>query len=317
MPAVVPKIVGRFRSDSDGARKPVPADARSSSDCVGCQRRPIFGFVVLPDFAVVVPAQRELHLQLFRERRDDLREHGRHLAGIVRGLHVGRLAGRYRAVAVPGDVVRPEECRRRERLVLVPQFAADGQRQVAAGEQGKGARHLAVERSGDALRLARLVVDLDAVDEVQARLRGRAERIDRPRAHARFELVVQDVAVHVFVDGLVLGARHGHVVVPAGQGARRAQHEALSGARHFVAAVARFRHPVADAAERGRQAGGRQRRAVGVRQDAHEEVADAHRVRRQHVLRLRLRLHELSEQLVVRISWNVARPMKPILRESG
>nr|WP_229425366.1 hypothetical protein [Massilia sp. Se16.2.3] len=183
--------------------------------------------------------------------------------------------------------------------MLAPEFAADGDGQLAAGQRGQRTRHLAVDRGRDAFRLARFVVDLDAVDQVDARLGRGCEGVDRAVAHGGVKLVEQHVAIDILVGAAVFGARQRQVVVPAGQVAAGTEHEALAFAADLVAAVAGFLHAVADAAEGVGQAWARQRTAIGLGQDTHRQVADADRVRRQHVLALRFGLHQLGEELVV------------------
>ncbi|WP_229425367.1 MULTISPECIES: hypothetical protein [unclassified Massilia] len=54
-------------------------------------------------------AQRELHFQFLREGRIQFGEDRAHTAPVVRRLDFEQLAGRHRAVAVAGDVVRLQQ----------------------------------------------------------------------------------------------------------------------------------------------------------------------------------------------------------------
>jgi hypothetical protein len=91
-----------------------------------------------------------------------------------------RIAGQKGAVAIAGDVVALQQGGRREALAFATELAAEREAEIAAVQRHQRAAEIEVETLAGALRLARLVVDGDAVDQRLALRRGRPKGLTVP-----------------------------------------------------------------------------------------------------------------------------------------
>ncbi len=209
------------------------------------------------EVAVVVPARRQLRIELRRDRNVRLDEQRQHVAAAADGLQPAadrRVAGQHRRIPVV-------------RQPLPARLAAERQRQRAGRQRGDLLRRRGAELRGRAVgHLRRAVVDAGG-QQCLSLGAARPPRVDEAAAQRRDDPALVDVAAAV-LDFLLVGAVHQRRVdVPAGRLAFQADDVALRVGRRRVDARTEFGRAPAEEQAAGEAIGGgelgRVVRAVG------------------------------------------------------